>query len=118
MNELAAQKRLLVLESELNRRALRMHGSDIKDGVERAQHFVQMGRATSPLLVFAVSAGAFLMFRKRKTLTGLAGKALSGWQLLQTLKLLWTSFIEGQHAVRTAMGDTSSVTARQEGVHE
>ncbi len=94
MKELAAHKRLLVLESELNRQALRTHCSNVQDRLGRAERFIQVGRTVSPLLLAAVSAGSFFMFSKRKAITGIAGKALFGWQLLRTLKPLWTAFAD------------------------
>lgn len=94
MKELRERKRLLVIESELNRQALRVHCSRLEGPAQKAEGVFKVGRVAVPALFSALSAGALFAGGKERAVSGLIGKALSGVQLLQSLKPLWTTFVQ------------------------
>ncbi len=95
VKELAARKRLLVAESEVNRRLLAVELSRLQPAVEQAEQAFSYGRVVSPLvLTVAAVAGGFLL-TKGKSLKGLTAKALVGWQLFKRLKPLWDRWRAG-----------------------
>jgi hypothetical protein len=92
MRELAARKRLLVAESEMNRRTLQVHCAEVEAAITGVGRFVQKGRTFLPILgVVGLVAGMFVA-RKKNPAKGFVAKALAGWQLLQTLKPVWAGF--------------------------
>jgi hypothetical protein len=96
VKELAARKRLLVAESEVNRRLLAVELARLQPAVAQAEKAASIGRAVSPiLLTVAAVAGGFLL-TKGNSLKGLGAKALVGWQLFKRLKPLWDRWRAGK----------------------
>ena len=92
MNELTARKRLLAMESELNRQALRQETANIRDTLGRWKETVGAGRAAYPLLLAAAPVAGWFFSRKAGRWAGLASKALIGWRLARRLLPLLRAF--------------------------
>jgi hypothetical protein len=90
LKALAAQKRLLVAESELNRYALKNEFARLRASTSQLQGVLQPGR--SALLLLAPLAGFFLS-SDRRPWKGLIKKIVVGWQLFGVVKRLWARFI-------------------------
>ena len=107
VKELDVRRRLLVAESEVNRPALQIHCSEIQTALSGVSRFIQRGRAISPLLIAGGVVAGVLVARKKPS-RGLLGKALAGWQLLQTVKPIWAAFAARRHSAGEATATVSS----------
>jgi len=84
LNELAARKELLVMESELNRQALRHETARIQESLSRwKENTLGAGRAAYPWLLAAAPVAGWFVTRKAGRLTGFVSKALIGWRLIR-----------------------------------
>jgi hypothetical protein len=89
VNELAARKRLLVMESELNRRALQHETARIQENLARwKENTLGAGRVAYPWLLAAAPVAGWFVTRKAGRVTGFISKALIGWRLIRRLKPL------------------------------
>ena len=92
VNELAARKRLLAMESELNRQALLHEAAHIQQTVARWKEHLGTGRAAYPFLMAAAPVAGWFVSRKAGRWAGLMSKALLGWRLARHFSALWRSF--------------------------
>jgi len=98
MNELAARKRLLTSESELNRQTLRLEFSRMRAYVAGVTDWVHSGRSVWRVLALAAPLAGLLGFRKNGKWRALARAALTGWQVFQRFQPIWTAFRAGLQA--------------------
>jgi hypothetical protein len=94
MNELAARKRLLAIESELNRQALRHETAHIRQSLGRWKEILGTGRTAYPLVLAAAPLAGLFVSRKTGRWAGLITKALIGYRLARRFYDLWRSFKE------------------------
>lgn len=83
IKELAAQKRLLVAESDLNRHALKNEFGRLRSAAGSASGLVQPGGST--MLLLAPLAG-YVMSSAGKPFKGLLQKLTLAWQLFRVVK--------------------------------
>jgi len=84
VDELAARKKLLVMESELNRQALQHETARIQENLARwKENTLGAGRAAYPWLLAAAPVAGWLVTRKAGRVTGFISKALIGWRLIK-----------------------------------
>ncbi len=95
MNELAARKRLLAAESELNRQTLRLEFSRMRASVAGVTDLVQSGRSVWRVLAVAAPLAGLLGSRKNGRWRALARAVLAGWQVFKRIQPIWTAFRAG-----------------------
>lgn len=84
IDELAARKKLLVMESELNRQALQHETAHIQENLSRwKENTLGAGRTVYPWLLAAAPLAGWFVTRKAGRVTGFISKALIGWRLIR-----------------------------------
>jgi hypothetical protein len=84
VNELAARKKLLVMESELNRQALQHETVRIQQNLGRwKENTLGAGRTAYPWLLAAAPVAGWFVTRKAGRVTGFISKAIIGWRLIR-----------------------------------
>jgi len=92
VNELVARKRLLTMESELNRQALLHETAHLQESMARWKQAFGAGRAAYPLVLAAAPVAGWFVSRKAGRWAGLISKALIGWRLARRLLPLLKAF--------------------------
>lgn len=105
IEELATRKRLLKIESELNRQALSTEISRLRESAAKAQTLLSSVRSFYPvLLVLAPIAGYFLS-RTAETHRSV-GRVLQIWRWARSLRPLWArcrEFMSGGTGDKTSL---------------
>jgi hypothetical protein len=89
LRELAARKRLLVAESELNRHLLAIELARIRPFAARIEAISRFGRSVPLILAAALAVAGGFFLAKPNSLRGLISKALIAWQFFNRLKPIW-----------------------------
>jgi hypothetical protein len=92
VNELAARKRLLAMESELNRQALLHEAAHLEESLARWKEAFSAGRSAYPFLMAAAPVAGWFASRKATGWTGLISKGFIGYRLARRFYDLWRSF--------------------------
>ena len=83
LKELAARKRLLVLESEMTRQALRLEMLEFRSSLDRLGEAVHAGRRVLNILLVALPIATLVASRKRAGLRLLLRGGVSAWNFFQ-----------------------------------
>ena len=92
LSELAARKKLLVMESELNRQALQHETAQIQETLARwKNNTLGAGRTAYPWLLAAAPVAGWFVTKKAGRVTGFISKALIGWRLIRRVMPLMSA---------------------------
>lgn len=92
VKELAARKRLLAAESDLNRQALKLELSRIRASAAKVERIFSFGKSTYPLVLATAPLAGYFLTSKAGPATRILKSALWGWQLVRKLKPLWDTW--------------------------
>jgi hypothetical protein len=89
IEELAARKRLLATESDLNRQALRMEMERVRASAAKVEKIFRFGRSAYPVVLAASPLAGYFFASKAGPAKGILKSALWGWQIVRRLKPFW-----------------------------
>jgi hypothetical protein len=89
VEELAARKRLLAAESDLNRQALMGELSRLRASAEKVERVFRLGKSTYPIVLATAPLAGYFLASKTGPVTKILKSAVWGWQVVQRLKPLW-----------------------------
>src|SRR5712675_3486606 len=89
VEELAARKRLLAAESDLNRQALMGELSRLRASVEKVERIFRLGKSTYPIVLATAPLAGYFLASKTGPVTKILKSAIWGWQVVQRLKTFW-----------------------------
>src|ERR1051326_1238064 len=89
IEELAARKRLLAAESDLNRQALRAELERVRAWVAKVEKFVRFGRSAYPVVLAASPLAGYFFSSKAGPAKSILNSAVWGWQIIRRLKRFW-----------------------------
>ena len=89
VEELAARKRLLAAESDLNRQALMSELSQLRASAEKVERVFRIGKSAYPLVFATAPLAGYFLASKTGPVTKILKSAVWGWQVVQRLKPFW-----------------------------
>src|SRR5215470_625452 len=89
IGELAARKRLLAAESDLNRQALMSELSRMRASAEKIERVFRFGKSAYPVVLATAPLAGYFLASKTGPVTKILKSAVWGWQLVQRLKPFW-----------------------------
>jgi hypothetical protein len=89
IEELAARKRLLAAESDLNRRALLTEVSRLRASAEKMQRVFRLGKTAYPVMLATAPLAGYFLASKTGPIMKIVKSAVWGWQMLQRVKPFW-----------------------------
>jgi len=89
VEELAARKRLLAAESDLNRQALMSELSQLRASAEKVERVFRIGKSAYPLVLATAPLAGYFLASKTGPATKILKSAIWGWQVVQRLKPFW-----------------------------
>jgi hypothetical protein len=89
VGELAARKRLLAAESDLNRQALLSELSRFRASAEKVERVFRFGKSAYPLVLATAPLAGYFLASKTGPVTKILKSAVWGWQVVQRLKPFW-----------------------------
>jgi hypothetical protein len=89
VEELAARKRLLAVESDLNRQALMSELSRLRASAEKVERVFRFGKSAYPLALATAPLAGYFLSSKAGPVTKILKSAVWGWQVVQRLKPFW-----------------------------
>jgi hypothetical protein len=89
VEELAARKRLLAAESDLNRQALKFEFSRLRASTAKVEKVFRLGKSAYPLVFATAPLAGYLMASKAGAATKILKSAVWGWQVVSKLKPFW-----------------------------
>jgi len=89
VEELAARKRLLVAESDLNREALKLELSRLRASAAKVEQVFSIGKSAYPLVLATAPLAGYFFASKKGPVTNIFKSAVWGWQVVRKLKPLW-----------------------------
>jgi hypothetical protein len=85
--ELAARKRLLAAESDLNRQALKLELSRLRSSAAKVEQVFRFGKST--LVLATAPLAGFFLAGKAGPAAKILKSAVWGWQVVRRLKPFW-----------------------------
>jgi len=98
VEELAARKRLLVAESDLNREALKLEFSRVRASTAKVEQIFRFGKSTYPIVLATAPIAGYFLAGKAGAATRILKSAVWGWQVVQRLKPLWDKWRQSKSA--------------------
>jgi hypothetical protein len=89
VEELAARKRILAAESDLNRQAFKLELSRLRASAAKIEHFFSLGRTAYPVVLAAAPLAGYIFASKARPVAKILKSAVWGWQVLRKLKPFW-----------------------------
>jgi hypothetical protein len=89
VEELAARKRLLAAESDLNRQALLSELSRFRASADKIERVFRFGKSAYPLVLATAPLAGYFLASKTGPVTKILKSAVWGWQLVQRFKPFW-----------------------------
>src|SRR6266850_4864035 len=96
VEELAARKRLLAAESDLNRQALMSELSQLRASAEKVERVFRIGKSAYPLVLATAPLAGYFLASKTGPATKILKSAIWGWQVVQRLKPFWDKWRESK----------------------
>lgn len=89
VEELAARKRLLAAESDLNRQALKLELSRLRASAAKIEQVLRLGKTAYPVVLATAPLAGYLFASKAGLVAKVLKSAVWGWQIVRKLKPLW-----------------------------
>jgi hypothetical protein len=89
VEELAARKRLLAAESELNRQALKYELGRLRASAAKVEQVFRFGRSAYPVVLATAPLAGYFLASRTGPATRILKSAVWGWQLVRRLKPFW-----------------------------
>lgn len=89
VEELAARKRLLAAESELNRHALESELSRLRASAAKVEQVFRFGKNAYPVVLATAPLAGYFFASKAGAAAKILKSAVWGWQVVRKLKPLW-----------------------------
>ena len=89
LNELAARKRLLVAESEVNRRVLQLETARLAASIAKAEEVCRIGRSAYPFVLGLAPIAGWLFSRKAGGVKGIVATATVLLGAFRKIRPLW-----------------------------
>jgi hypothetical protein len=101
VEELAARKRLLAAESDLNREALKMELSRLRASAARVEQVFRFGKTTYPLVLATAPLAGYFFASKAGPAAKILKSAVWGWQVVRKLKPFWDKWRQSKNSDST-----------------
>jgi len=98
VEELAARKRLLAAESDLNRQALMSELSRMRASAEKIERVFRFGKSAYPVVLATAPLAGYFLASKTGPATKILKSAVWGWQVLRRLKPFWDKWRQSKAA--------------------
>src|SRR5260370_18237134 len=92
VEELAARKRLLAAESDLNRQALMGELSRLRASAEKIERVFRFGKSAYPVVLATAPLAGYFLASKTGPVTKILKSAVWGCQVGQPLKPFWAKW--------------------------
>jgi hypothetical protein len=89
IENLAARKRLLAAESDLNRQALLAEASRLRASAGKMQRVFRFGKTAYPVMLATAPLAGYFLASKTGPVMKIVKSAVWGWQMLQRVKPFW-----------------------------
>ena len=89
VEELAARKRLLAAESDLNRQALMLEFSHLRASAAKVEKVFRFGTSAYPIVLATAPLAGYFFASKAGPVSKIFKSAVWGWQVVQKLRPLW-----------------------------
>jgi hypothetical protein len=98
VEELAARKRLLAAESDLNRQALLSELSRMRATAEKIERVFRIGKSAYPVVLATAPLAGYFLASKTGPVTKILKSAVWGWQLVHRFKPFWDKWRQSKSA--------------------
>jgi hypothetical protein len=98
VEELAARKRLLAAESDLNRQALMSELARLRASAEKVERIFRIGKSAYPVVLATAPLAGYFLASKTGPATKILKSAVWGWQVLRRLKPFWDKWRQSKPA--------------------
>jgi hypothetical protein len=89
IEELAARKRLLAAESDLNRQALMLEFSHLRASAAKVEKVFRFGTSAYPIVLATAPLAGYFFASKAGPVSKILKSAVWGWQVVRKLRPLW-----------------------------
>jgi len=89
VEELAARKRLLAAESDLNRQALKLELSRLRASAAKVEQVFRFGKSAYPVVLATAPLAGYFFASKAGAAAKILKSAVWGWQVVRKLKPFW-----------------------------